>query len=248
MRNRWTVTSLVLLLAAGLVAGCQNRSGKEIAGTGQAAGSAPAETAPPSPSATPADPADSAGKAFPGSTGVFDARIETAFKFLMSNITGACIRELSLEAERGEIMECLNTKTISALEPSGRAVRHCRNDTDVEASLQCTLVGALLIKLREDSGSVISDNAWKDIEVTLGQEMAVVAVDEAMTCTKQGQGEGEAARICFADRLMDRFDVPQADGRACLGITDEWDFSKCLGEAGALGIVESAAKTTAPAS
>lgn len=247
MRNSWAVTSLVLLLVAGLVAGCQSGSGKGVATTSQA-GKAQAKSAPPSPAVTPADPAGSAGTAFPGSTGVFDTRIEAAFKSLMSNITGACIRELSLEAAREEIMGCLNTKTISALEPSGRAVRHCRNDTDVEASLQCTLGGALLIKLREDSGSVISDNAWKDIEVALGQEMAVVAIDEAMTCTKQGQGEGEAARVCFADRLMDRFDVPQEDGRACLGITDEWDFSKCLGEAGALGIVESAVKTTATAS
>lgn len=244
MRNCLAVTLLACALAGLVLAGCQGGKGEAVTT------SATQEAAPaPSPSPAPAlADAPAVEAPFPGSTGIFDARREEAFKTLFGNVLTSCIEQLPANAPSGEMIGCLNGGTIAAIEPSGHAIRHCRNDANMETSLSCALSGALLLKMREEAKAGISDSGWQNLDATVGQEMVVISIDETMACTREGKRAGEPARICYADRLTNRFDIAPEDGRACLRISDEWDFSQCLGEAAALTILEAAARKSAPAS
>jgi hypothetical protein len=225
---------LLLFLVGSALTACQSKPPAS-----QQAGSA--SSAAESAAVVPEQPAPSDAK-LGDMTGVFDDRVEAAMKTLFSNVAVICVRELTLEASESESKACPTRKAIMALDPTGAALEHCFVDDDVEASLKCTVMGGLLMKSRSASGTPVSASAWSDLDALLVREITVLGIDDVYTCTKEGKSEGEAARACQADRFAERFDFSAADGRACLKLPDEWDFSKCLGEAAALGLFEAAAQ------
>lgn len=228
MRN-CLATMLAVTFACLVLAACQGKTNSEVPRT-------PVQKTA-SEAAGPAEGSD-----------IFDARMGTALTALFGDVVASCAQQVPEGAADTEVKKCFNSATISALEPSGLAIRHCPDGLAVEDAVQCALAGALLMKARAQSGTGISDGAWQNLEATLDQEMAVLTIDETMACTQLGKGEGEAARICLADRVTTRFELPQEDGRACLAFTDKSEFSQCLNRAAALGIVEAAAKKSALAS
>ena len=221
-----------LIVALGGLMGCQTKQ------------EAASVTSPPptTPTPVPAPAVSGDASAFGNKTsGVFDARMETAIKAMFSKVMAVCARDHSVVPNKAGLMGCFNEKTALAIDPSGAANEHCGSFEEPEQTFKCILMGSMLMRVREQSAVPMTAATWQDIEGVLAGEMAVVAMDESFACAKSGHTGDAAARSCLADRLVVRLGGNVGDGRSCLSVEDDFIFGQCLGEAAALELIETAA-------
>lgn len=159
----------------------------------------------------------------------------------MGPMASTCVREMLAGTESSDLLKCMQTKMIMAVEPSGMAARHC-NDGDIDAAFECALQGVLLIKLREKSNTPIKDSVWDDLEAVLAGEAVVAALEEGIGCMKIGATGQELERSCMVENYATRLGGEVADARLCLALKTDALFGQCLGEAAALNLLESAVK------